>query len=89
MYFDNINSLIHMDGHGLYVWAAYGIGLLVILYNIFAPLQKRGEIINIIQRQRIISTISVQAESENAQEKTDSVSRTEIDKKAMDRGEAV
>lgn len=30
MFFDSLQSLIHMDGHGVYVWASYGVGVLVI-----------------------------------------------------------
>lgn len=53
MYFDNFYSLIHMDGHGLYVWAAYGIGLLVILYNIVAPIMKYRKVISAIHRHHL------------------------------------
>ncbi|MEM8594035.1 MAG: heme exporter protein CcmD [Pseudomonadota bacterium] len=31
MYFDSIQALLHMDGHGPYVWACYGMGALVFL----------------------------------------------------------
>lgn len=49
MYFDSVSSLIDMGGHGLYVWTAYGIGLLVILYNIGVPLLRQQQAIRSIQ----------------------------------------
>ena len=49
MYFDSVSSLIDMGGHGLYVWSAYGIGLLVILYNIGVPLLRQQQAIRSIQ----------------------------------------
>ena len=51
MYFDSFSSLVHMDGHGLYVWSTYGIGLLVIGYNVIAPLLNRKKTLRRIQRQ--------------------------------------
>ena len=41
MYFDSFSSLVHMDGHGVYVWSAYGIGMAVIAYNVIVPLLLR------------------------------------------------
>lgn len=37
MYFDSIQSLLHMDGHGPYVWAAYGITCVVLLFLLGGP----------------------------------------------------
>ncbi|MGI9278976.1 MAG: heme exporter protein CcmD [Endozoicomonas sp.] len=51
MYFENLASLIHMEGHGVYVWSTYGIGLLIIAYNIISPLRARKRIVAQIQRQ--------------------------------------
>lgn len=38
MYFDDFAQLWQMDGHGPYVWAAYAIVLLVLLWLVRAPL---------------------------------------------------
>lgn len=51
MYFDSLTHLLHMDGHGIYVWGAYAIGLVVVFYNIIVP---------ILQRRRIFRQISSQ-----------------------------
>ena len=48
MYFDSIQQLICMDGHGVYVWSAFSITLLVMLGLMVRPLcQKKQELKNI------------------------------------------
>lgn len=37
MYFDSFADVLHMDGHGGYVWAAYGITLAVIVLMLVLP----------------------------------------------------
>ena len=37
MYFDSLEALLAMEGHGPYVWAAYGITLLVLALVLSAP----------------------------------------------------
>ena len=39
MYFDNLAQLWQMDGHGPYVWGAYAIVLLVLIWLVRAPLE--------------------------------------------------
>ncbi|WP_245574203.1 heme exporter protein CcmD [Neptunomonas japonica] len=39
-----------MDGHGLYVWLSYGIGLSIIIGNLVLPLFKRKELIKSLAR---------------------------------------
>lgn len=51
MYFENFSSLLHMDGHGLYVWSAYAVGLLLIAYNVIAPLMARTRVVEHAKRQ--------------------------------------
>ncbi len=42
MYFDNFTALLHMDGHGFYVWLAYAVALCVILGLLLFPgIQKK------------------------------------------------
>jgi heme exporter protein D len=41
MYFDSFEALLHMEGHGPYVWAAYLITLLVIMFILLAPLRRQ------------------------------------------------
>ena len=51
MYFQDFASMAHMGGHGIYVWSTYGIGLLIIAYNILAPMMARRKIVAQITRQ--------------------------------------
>jgi heme exporter protein D len=37
MYFDSLEALLHMDGHGPYVWAAYAITCVVLLSMLSLP----------------------------------------------------
>ncbi len=37
MYFDSLQAVIDMDGHGAFVWAAYAITLAVLLLMLAAP----------------------------------------------------
>ena len=37
MYFENWSAVWHMEGHGPYVWAAYSVTALVILFLVVSP----------------------------------------------------
>ena len=37
MYFDNLQAILHMDGHGPFVWAAYGITFAILLTMLLLP----------------------------------------------------
>lgn len=52
MYFDSFSALLHMDGHGAFVWAAYGITLAVIVALVVSPLLKQRRFF-IIQRMQL------------------------------------
>ncbi|WP_372758855.1 heme exporter protein CcmD [Litorivivens sp.] len=41
MYFDSVSALLQMDGHGSYVWSAYGITALTLIALLVAPLQRK------------------------------------------------
>ena len=48
MYFDSLQQLIFMDGHGVYVWSAFIISIIVMLGLVIKPLcQKKQELKNI------------------------------------------
>jgi heme exporter protein D len=48
MYFDSVQQLIAMDGHGVYVWSAFIISLTVMVGLVVKPLcQKKQEFKNI------------------------------------------
>ena len=41
MYFDSVSSLVAMDGHGAFVWSAYGITAVVLVALLVAPMRRR------------------------------------------------
>ena len=45
MKFDSMAAFIHMDGQGIYIWAAYGVTLFILAANVCWPLIARRKII--------------------------------------------
>ena len=45
MRFDSLAAFISMDGHGAYIWSAYGITLVVLLANLLWPRVMRASFI--------------------------------------------
>ncbi|MFV0477370.1 MAG: heme exporter protein CcmD [Parahaliea sp.] len=41
MYFDSVQALLTMGGHGPYVWAAYMITLAILALLLFIPLRRK------------------------------------------------
>ena len=42
MNFNSFSEFVAMGGHGLFVWSAYAITLVVFLFNLIFPLVGRG-----------------------------------------------
>jgi len=51
MYFDSLQSLFYMNGHGVYVWSAYAIGFAVLAVLVWQPLIRHTQLRNSILRQ--------------------------------------
>jgi len=45
MYFDNLQALMLMDGHGFYVWTAYLVTCLVIVAMLAVPARRRRRLL--------------------------------------------
>jgi len=43
MYFDSLQALLHMEGHGIYVWMAYLVTVAVITVVLIVPLRSRRQ----------------------------------------------
>ena len=43
-------EFIHMGGYGAYVWSAYGLTALVLLWNALIPLRRRREVLDRLRR---------------------------------------
>jgi heme exporter protein D len=41
MYFDSVQALLEMEGHGVYVWSAYGVALTMIIILVASPILKK------------------------------------------------
>ncbi len=45
MYFDSLGAILHMDGHGSYVWSAYLITLIVLAMLLLVPRRRQRRIL--------------------------------------------
>ncbi|MEH6470213.1 MAG: heme exporter protein CcmD [Halopseudomonas sp.] len=45
MYFDSFTDFIDMGGHGLYVWLAYSIALVIVAFNVVSPILRKKQFI--------------------------------------------
>ena len=52
MYFDSLDSLWRMDGHGLYVWGAYLCGAVTLVWNMVAPWWRQRTTVATLCRQQ-------------------------------------
>jgi len=65
MYFESVSAALHMDGHGTYVWAAYGVALIVIVWSLVNPLRRHRQVFTrIATEQRALAT-NTTSESES------------------------
>ncbi len=52
MYFDSLYDLFFMNGHGVYVWSAYGIGFVVLAALVWHPVARHTQLKKNILRQQ-------------------------------------
>ena len=45
MYFDSLQTLLFMEGHGVYVWTVYLLTIGVIIVSLIAPLRRRNRLL--------------------------------------------
>lgn len=55
--FDSVSDFLMMAGHGPYVWACYGVGLLALGYLALTPIMARKKFLMDLQR-----TIKIEAQ---------------------------
>jgi len=51
MFFDSFTDFIQMNGHGMFVWASYGIAAVIVAQNFIGPKLTRKRVIKDIERQ--------------------------------------
>ena len=62
MYFASVSDFITMDGHGAYVWAVYGVALVILGSLAIAPMLNRRRFVKEeLQRMRRESQIGGQS----------------------------
>lgn len=57
MVFANLDELLHMGGHGFYVWLSYGVTVAALLWLLAMPL---------LQRRRLLADIARRARRDAA-----------------------
>lgn len=45
MYFNSLQTLLFMEGHGVYVWTVYLLTIGVIIVSLIAPLRRRNRLL--------------------------------------------
>ena len=45
-----VTEFLNMGGYALYVWASFGLGLVVLLLNTLLPMMREREIIKVLQQ---------------------------------------
>lgn len=50
MIYASVDELLHMNGHGSYVWVSYGVTVLALLWLAAAPLLRRRRLLADIAR---------------------------------------
>ena len=51
MYFESVEALVQMDGHGIYVWPAYLVTVLGIGFLLWRPLQRKRQLLRSLAAQ--------------------------------------
>lgn len=49
LYFKSFNEFIHMGGYAHYVWSAYAMVALVLIFNFIIPLWEKNKLLNDLQ----------------------------------------
>ena len=71
MYFDSLTAVAHMDGHGIYVWLAYAITMVLLSWLLWSPsreLRKRKLwIVAEARRRAALTNATPEAETQSEQ----------------------
>lgn len=53
MYFESFAGLLHMSGHGVFVWASYGITAICLILAVVYPLRRKQKLLSVIKQRRL------------------------------------
>ena len=63
MYFQSLDAILHMDGHGAFVWSAYLISTVVVLFILVSPGRRRRRFLKQLageaKRQGVVNDVGV------------------------------
>lgn len=48
--FHSLGEFLAMGGHGPYVWSAYGVAVLVLVWLVVAPLRRCGTVLESVRK---------------------------------------
>ena len=65
MYFDSFGEFFAMGRHGLYVWMAYGVFFLVVIWNVVSISVQRLSLVKVLRQQAAREKLRVEAEKPN------------------------
>ena len=71
MYFSSWTEFFNMGGHGLYVWSSYLLALVVVVYNLLAPMRHRQRVKAQVIRQDRLQKVKNNRESASQRTKPD------------------
>jgi heme exporter protein D len=52
MYFDSVQALLEMDGHGAYVWTAYAVSIAVVAVALILPIRRHKALLQQLSAER-------------------------------------
>ena len=66
MQFSTLSEVIHMGGHGPYVWSAYAVSLVALLLLAYLPRRKQRRLLRrVVEQQRLASKRVQQTNSQS------------------------
>ncbi|MGV0033502.1 MAG: heme exporter protein CcmD [Candidatus Azotimanducaceae bacterium WSBS_2022_MAG_OTU7] len=65
MKFDSLSAFLQMDGHGVYIWAAYGLTLIILAANVWFPWITRRSIIQ-AEKSAILKSMAIRKSKERS-----------------------
>ena len=53
---ESLRTFLHMGGYALYVWASYGLALVVLMLNVILPRKREQEFFQMLERRWKMAT---------------------------------
>lgn len=81
MYFDSLTAVAHMDGHGIYVWLAYAITMVLLSWLLWSPLRelRKRKLWIVAEARRRAASTNATPEAETQIEQAMSTDRAQME----------